>query len=36
MFLSDYSAAGLFDSALLAFYNIVFTTLPLLVLGVFD
>ena len=35
-FLSNFSAAGLFDSGLLSFYNLIFTTLPVMILGVLD
>jgi magnesium-transporting ATPase (P-type) len=36
IFLSDYSGANLFNSGLLLFYNVLFTTLPVMVLGVLD
>lgn len=36
VFLSDYSGATIFDSGLLVGYNLLYTTLPLFVIGIFD
>jgi phospholipid-translocating ATPase len=36
MFISDYSGSNLFDGGLLMFYNLLFTTLPVIAVGVFD
>ena len=36
IFYSDYSANPVFDAGLIIFYNILFTSLPVIVIGVFD
>jgi len=36
IFYSDYSANPVFDAGLIIFYNILFTSLPVFVIGVFD
>jgi magnesium-transporting ATPase (P-type) len=36
LFISDYSAARIFDGGLLLFYNVFFTTFPIIAVGVFD
>jgi magnesium-transporting ATPase (P-type) len=36
IFLSDFSGAVIFNSGLILFYNALFTTLPVIVLGVYD
>ena len=36
IFLNDYSGATYFDGGFLLFYNILFTTIPLIVIGLLD
>jgi magnesium-transporting ATPase (P-type) len=36
IFYSDYSGEPVFEAGLIIFYNVLFTTLPVLVLGTFD